>query len=331
VTESDKRSRATVRRAVFLDTPETKKHRDWFVKGMRKYVEANYPGMNPIFQRVAEHLKVTAQDCAASCVHDFRVKHYEVTARVKPLDSIVRKWGRIAKELQSLTVDELKSDRPHKLLEMPLVEGHILQVKLYLVAANLIAPVRRPKSILTMLLDELYDNPLLSFVGLDDLVGVRIVVHNLADLERLHVALRARLDRERAEQIERMRKTHPGQSLLEWEVIEQNYICTPKDDGYRGVHFNFQWTVALEEQMHFPVPCEIQLRTHAQHLWSLLSRELLYSGADEAPALKKPAHARAVALAKLLSGVDDLASEIAEEAYTARHYQRKFRPRREKH
>jgi hypothetical protein len=109
------------------------------------------------------------------------VKHYEVTARVKPLDSIVRKWGRIAKELQSLTADELKSGRPHKLLEMPLVEGHILQVKLYLVAANLIAPVGRPKSILTMLLDELYENPLLPFVGLDDLVGVRIVVHNLAD------------------------------------------------------------------------------------------------------------------------------------------------------
>jgi hypothetical protein len=71
VTDSDKRSRATVRRAVFLDTPETKKHRDWFVKSMRKYVETNYPGMNQIFQRVAEHLKVTAQDCAASCVHDF--------------------------------------------------------------------------------------------------------------------------------------------------------------------------------------------------------------------------------------------------------------------
>ena len=58
------------------------------------------------------------------------------------------------------------------------------------------------------------------------------------------------------------------------------------------------------------MPCEVQLRTNAQHLWALLSRELLYDD-HENSRLERQQHLKALELSKVLDTAEALAKEIA--------------------
>jgi ppGpp synthetase/RelA/SpoT-type nucleotidyltranferase len=159
--------------------------------------------------------------------------------------------------------------------------------------------------------DAIRSHPAFIFFGLDDLVGARIVVHNLADLRMIRPLLAQRMKGCHNTSIKAMLRTHGSKTgKMGLSLHEQDYIARPKKDGYRAVHLNFWWARPLNGR-ELALPCELQIRTQAQHLWALLSRDLLYKNATAEPS--DQLKARAIELADLLQVVDKLAEGIAEQ------------------
>ncbi len=94
--------------------------------------------------------------------------------------------------------------------------------------------------------------------NLNDLVGFRVVCHNLQDVERA------------ASQLEKCLK---GKGL---SANCQDYQKSPKHSGYRGIHLNFQLTVDLGS-MKEVIGCEVQFRSLLENAWAKLSRADIYN------------------------------------------------------
>lgn len=63
---------------------------------------------------------------------------------------------------------------------------------------------------------------------------------------------------------------------------EQDYIVSPKKNGYRSLHLVLQVPVFLAEGKIF-VPVEVQIRTIAMDLWASLEHELRYKEPQRVP------------------------------------------------
>ncbi len=57
-------------------------------------------------------------------------------------------------------------------------------------------------------------------------------------------------------------------SSMKHEIVnEKDYIETPKESGYRGIHLIFEYN-SLQNSSYNGLKIEIQIRTHLQHLWA---------------------------------------------------------------
>jgi len=102
----------------------------------------------------------------------------------------------------------------------------------------------------------------LNLFELRDLVGVKIIVNNLKDAQTLAQLI--------------------AEKWKEKKLDVENYIADPKKTGYRGIHINLEQIVEVKGK-EISVPVEIQIKTLAQDLWSVLSHEDLYKPDGDVP------------------------------------------------
>lgn len=95
-----------------------------------------------------------------------------------------------------------------------------------------------------------------------DLVGLKVIVYNLKDANKLSDLISAK--------------------WKDKDIDVEDYIATPKDTGYRAIHINLNQIVEVKDET-ISVPVEIQIKTLAQDLWSVLSHEDLYKINCEIP------------------------------------------------
>jgi len=101
-----------------------------------------------------------------------------------------------------------------------------------------------------------------SLFDLRDLVGIKIIVNNLKDAQALS---------------ELITKKWKDKKL---EV--EDYLTSPKKSGYRAIHINLMQIVDVKGK-EVSIPVEIQIKTLAQDLWSVLSHEDLYKPDGDVP------------------------------------------------
>lgn len=126
------------------------------------------------------------------------------------------------------------------------------------------------------------------FEQVTDIVGVRLVTHNLKDAERLIEAVK---------------------SLKSLEYIEgslQDYMKSPKSSGYRGVHFDVYCGVEYKGRQ-YEVRCEVQIQTLLQHSWAVLTHQDIYKNENDLPRHVVLLSRR---LADQLAVLDDIAEDI---------------------
>lgn len=130
---------------------------------------------------------------------------------------------------------------------------------------------------------------------LHDLVGVKVLCKSPRDQRLIFEALT------------------DEQCLDTFELVEQkDYACTPKPSGYRACHVILR--VPVEGQA--AVYTEVQVKTRLQDAWGELTHEDMYKpGAAMNPSAFHEAVART--MAALLSQVDELADDLAEELVSA--------------
>lgn len=121
---------------------------------------------------------------------------------------------------------------------------------------------------------------------LKDLVGVKVIVHNLSDAKKLATLI---LDK-----------------WCDKEMVVEDYIVEPKKSGYRGIHINFTQLVDVKGNQIF-VPIEIQIKTLAEDLWSILSHDDLYKASIDIPEI---INQFSTSLGALLDVVDNQAQFI---------------------
>lgn len=97
---------------------------------------------------------------------------------------------------------------------------------------------------------------------LRDLVGVKIIVNNLKDAQTLEKLI--------------------TQKWKDKKFEVEDYITSPKKSGYRAIHINLLQVVEVKGK-EVSVPVEIQIKTLAQDLWSVLSHEDLYKPDGDVP------------------------------------------------
>ncbi len=119
-----------------------------------------------------------------------------------------------------------------------------------------------------------------------DLVGLRLVCHNLQDVRRVADLLEESL------------------RLDGLTVKRHDYVARPKTSGYRAIHLVFPMRVALGSN-EADLGCEIQIRSLLQDSWAELSRADVYSGAVP-PSIEN----RMKALSKLLARADATADKM---------------------
>lgn len=86
--------------------------------------------------------------------------------------------------------------------------------------------------------------------GMQDIGGLRIVLPNMKMLDKLHAILTTNI---------------PEGFVLEKEPI--NYIETPKESGYRSIHFVYK---RVSDNKDFDgARVELQIRTRLQHFWAM--------------------------------------------------------------
>ena len=87
---------------------------------------------------------------------------------------------------------------------------------------------------------------------MDDIGGIRAIVSSIAELQEL-----------------RNLYTAGSHKLLHELQREDDYIATPKDSGYRGVHLVFRYQTNKEDKAGYNgLRIEMQLRTQLQHTWA---------------------------------------------------------------
>ena len=127
--------------------------------------------------------------------------------------------------------------------------------------------------------------------NVNDLVGFRVVCHNLQDVERA------------ATQLE---KCLAENGLF---VTRQDYQNSPKPSGYRGIHINFQLTVKLGITEK-GVGCEVQIRSLLEDAWAKLSRADIYASESvHDDALLR----RMKRLSEMLQTADNMADDMRDE------------------
>ena len=89
----------------------------------------------------------------------------------------------------------------------------------------------------------------LSLYQIQDLAGVRAIVPDLADVERIASLY------------------HAGESPHAVRR-EDDYIAAPKPDGYRSRHLVLKFAGTGDEEAYSRQSVEVQLRTRLQHVWS---------------------------------------------------------------
>lgn len=82
-----------------------------------------------------------------------------------------------------------------------------------------------------------------------DVIGVRVILKNVTEVDRFHEALR------------HMKSRHTLQEPV------KDYIRHPKDDGYRSLHLVFSYHHDRHPQLD-GLKLELQLRTCLQHSWA---------------------------------------------------------------
>ena len=91
--------------------------------------------------------------------------------------------------------------------------------------------------------------------NINDIAGVRVVCSYIDDVYRV------------AEMFERQ---------TDVEIVKkQDYIKTPKDNGYRSYHLIVEIPVYFSDKVR-PVRCEIQIRTIAMDFWATLDHDMQY-------------------------------------------------------
>lgn len=129
------------------------------------------------------------------------------------------------------------------------------------------------------------------FVRITDIAGVRVVVNNLQDIQKV------------IEKIKESGKIHYDESSY------KDKISIPDESGYRGVHFNV--FVAVEHKgVVYRIPCEVQVRTLFQDGWAMLSHRDIYKNIEDIPPIIYKLSRR---LADQLAVMDDIAQDIREE------------------
>jgi ppGpp synthetase/RelA/SpoT-type nucleotidyltranferase len=292
----------------------TTSHVAEFLEHIRPTFMEYYDGLFALANRSQRQLQLEVEDCVAECRAKLKVPHVQVASRTKSLKSILRKWATSANKLEQLPADQLEDSKAlEKVFSVPFLPpeqaefGRALTV---MIARGVVTTNKRPGDRLIVLAEEICSHPEYICFGHDDLVGARVVFHNLADLQILRPVLTERMKKCHTSSMHASLEKGAGKksSLVKRLFREEDYIARPKADGYRAIHLNFWWSRPLDGQ-EIPLPCELQIRSQAQHLWALLSRELLYEDTEfESPF---PNDGRPIELAGLLLVADQMAEAIA--------------------
>lgn len=115
--------------------------------------------------------------------------------------------------------------------------------------------------------------------GLNDVAGVRVICNYIDDIYTIADMLTSQQDIEL--------------------IKTQDYICSPKPNGYRSLHLVVKVPVFLSAGP-VSVPVEIQIRTIAMDFWASLEHQLRYKAEKDVPlTLRAKLNACAEASAKL--------------------------------
>lgn len=121
-----------------------------------------------------------------------------------------------------------------------------------------------------------------------DLVGFRLVCHNLQDVRRVVDLIYTSLRQDG------------------FIVQRDDYSTKPKKDGYRAIHLLFQLPVRIGDD-EAKLGCEIQIRSLLQDAWAQLSRVDVYSGEADLP---RSVARRMATLSEQLARADGLADKV---------------------
>jgi len=124
------------------------------------------------------------------------------------------------------------------------------------------------------------------FDEIPDILGIRIVVNNLRDIEPLTAEMQA----------------VPGLSLLESEEHSDEI-------GYRALHFKASYLIKGEGAKE-PVIFEIQIRTVLQDAWAILTHRDVYKNKSDLPRL---AASLSENMSRILSAFDRMADDFRRE------------------
>jgi hypothetical protein len=96
----------------------------------------------------------------------------------------------------------------------------------------------------------------LNLTQIQDIGGCRAVIRDIRRFDQLHLRY-----------LDRLTSCLDGKSYLNGEP--NDYVTSPKEDGYRGIHYVFRYLSETEEYKCFDdMKIEIQIRTNAQHIWA---------------------------------------------------------------
>lgn len=129
------------------------------------------------------------------------------------------------------------------------------------------------------------------FVRITDIAGVRVVVNNLQDIQKL------------IDKIKESEKIHYDESSY------KDKISIPDESGYRGVHFDVFVDVEHKGAVN-RIPCEVQVRTLFQDGWAILSHRDIYKNIEDIPPIIRKFSR---SLADQLAAMDNIAQDIREE------------------
>jgi ppGpp synthetase/RelA/SpoT-type nucleotidyltranferase len=126
-----------------------------------------------------------------------------------------------------------------------------------------------------------------------DILGFRLVCHNLQDVGRVASLLSDSLANEGL------------------KPRKYDYVSRPKRDGYRSIHLVFRYPAKMAS-LEAELGCEIQIRSLLQNSWAQLSRADLYAAADEVPgSIIRKMHHLSSQLAKADATADSIRNQFA--------------------
>lgn len=134
---------------------------------------------------------------------------------------------------------------------------------------------------------------------IDDLIGLRVICTNKADLLAFKELLDGFL----------VAKGTEGFSVALEDGSSRDYVSTPKESGYRAYHVNMMTQVPQMESLHH-VRGELQVRTLLQDGWGELTHEDTYKPGQPVPEIVEVLSLR---MGQLLATVDDIAQDIQSE------------------